>query len=160
MSEVSVYIWSLEIIFISFSLFLSPSFYLPIFLFLSLSLSFTLSIYFSLYISPSLALSQDIDECALVNDACKGGMKCINHFGGYLCLPQNAQILVSNDDDQFRAAEPIPPVPQVPPTRLQPPRVLPGRGGVGTGSRTVRCAPGFTPDDQNFCSGIPPHLYI
>uniref|UniRef100_A0A672M1M4 EGF containing fibulin extracellular matrix protein 1 n=1 Tax=Sinocyclocheilus grahami TaxID=75366 RepID=A0A672M1M4_SINGR len=33
-----------------------------------------------------------IKECAIVSDACKGGMKCINHYGGYLCLPQNAQI--------------------------------------------------------------------
>uniref|UniRef100_A0A8C5HZ91 EGF-like domain-containing protein n=1 Tax=Gouania willdenowi TaxID=441366 RepID=A0A8C5HZ91_GOUWI len=33
---------------------------------------------------------KDIDECALLNDACKGGMQCINHFGGYLCLPKSA----------------------------------------------------------------------
>uniref|UniRef100_A0A671R977 EGF-containing fibulin-like extracellular matrix protein 1 n=1 Tax=Sinocyclocheilus anshuiensis TaxID=1608454 RepID=A0A671R977_9TELE len=41
---------------------------------------------------PIKEVCKDIDECALVSDACKGGMKCINHYGGYLCLPQNAQI--------------------------------------------------------------------
>uniref|UniRef100_A0A3Q1H7H7 EGF-like domain-containing protein n=1 Tax=Anabas testudineus TaxID=64144 RepID=A0A3Q1H7H7_ANATE len=41
---------------------------------------------------------RDIDECALLDDACKGGMQCINHFGGYLCLPKSA-------------VDPVPPVP-------------------------------------------------
>lgn len=113
---------------------------------------------------PVRQVCKDVDECALVEDACKGGMKCINHFGGYLCLPQNAQIFVSNDEDQFPAAEPIPPVrtalptrgqpTRVHPPRGQPPPVQPGRGGVVTGSRTVRCTSGFTPDDQNFCRDI------
>ncbi|KAJ8371769.1 hypothetical protein AAFF_G00302390 [Aldrovandia affinis] len=35
---------------------------------------------------------KDIDECVTVLDACKGGMKCINNFGGYFCLPPNAKI--------------------------------------------------------------------
>ncbi|KAM4771667.1 EGF-containing fibulin-like extracellular matrix protein 1 [Rhinophrynus dorsalis] len=42
---------------------------------------------------------KDIDECELVIDACKGGMKCVNHYGGYLCLPRTAQILVNNGQE-------------------------------------------------------------
>uniref|UniRef100_A0A8C7H0B1 EGF containing fibulin extracellular matrix protein 1 n=1 Tax=Oncorhynchus kisutch TaxID=8019 RepID=A0A8C7H0B1_ONCKI len=57
------------------------------------------------YMNPGLSLTavlpfSDINECTTVPDACKGGMRCINHFGGYFCLPQNAQIIVSNGDDE------------------------------------------------------------
>ncbi|KAK1905289.1 EGF-containing fibulin-like extracellular matrix protein 1 [Dissostichus eleginoides] len=38
---------------------------------------------------------RDIDECELLEDACKGGMQCVNHFGGYLCLPKSAIIYIS-----------------------------------------------------------------
>ncbi|XP_068831647.1 EGF-containing fibulin-like extracellular matrix protein 1 isoform X3 [Capricornis sumatraensis] len=43
---------------------------------------------------------KDIDECDIVQDACKGGMKCVNHYGGYLCLPKTAQIIVNNEQPQ------------------------------------------------------------
>ncbi|XP_030101658.1 EGF-containing fibulin-like extracellular matrix protein 1 isoform X2 [Mus musculus] len=43
---------------------------------------------------------KDIDECDIVPDACKGGMKCVNHYGGYLCLPKTAQIIVNNEHPQ------------------------------------------------------------
>uniref|UniRef100_A0A5F9DS81 EGF containing fibulin extracellular matrix protein 1 n=1 Tax=Oryctolagus cuniculus TaxID=9986 RepID=A0A5F9DS81_RABIT len=44
---------------------------------------------------------KDIDECDIVPDACKGGMKCVNHYGGYLCLPKTAQIIVNNEQPQL-----------------------------------------------------------
>lgn len=47
-----------------------------------------------------LLLTTDIDECDIVPDACKGGMKCVNHYGGYLCLPKTAQIIVNNEQPQ------------------------------------------------------------
>lgn len=104
---------------------------------------------------------KDIDECAIVADACKGGMKCVNHFGGYLCLPQNAQIFVSNEDESSQPAEPSVPhsvphsVPINPPTQGQ------GHGGRVQASRrlipfsrTLRCSPGFTLDEQNYCRDV------
>lgn len=45
----------------------------------------------------------DIDECDIVPDACKGGMKCVNHYGGYLCLPKTAQIIVNNEQPQVES---------------------------------------------------------
>nr|XP_015218020.1 PREDICTED: EGF-containing fibulin-like extracellular matrix protein 1 [Lepisosteus oculatus] len=71
---------------------------------------------------------KDIDECSTVSDACKGGMKCVNHYGGYLCLPKTAQIFT----------EPPPPAP------------TPHREVL---HRHMRCAPGFAPDEQNYCRG-------
>ncbi|KAM4607211.1 EGF-containing fibulin-like extracellular matrix protein 1 isoform 4-T6 [Polymixia lowei] len=98
---------------------------------------------------------RDIDECALVDDACKGGMKCINHFGGYLCLPQNAQIFVSNGREQVpqTPADPVPAVPPAPPSRVQPTQGH-SAGRRGSQARTVRCTPGFTADEQNFCRDV------
>ncbi|XP_059811178.1 EGF-containing fibulin-like extracellular matrix protein 2a [Hypanus sabinus] len=36
---------------------------------------------------------RDINECETIQDACKGAMKCFNHYGGYLCLPPSASII-------------------------------------------------------------------
>lgn len=30
----------------------------------------------------------DVDECRILPDACRGDMRCVNQYGGYLCLPQ------------------------------------------------------------------------
>ncbi|XP_063299802.1 EGF-containing fibulin-like extracellular matrix protein 1 [Pelobates fuscus] len=49
---------------------------------------------------------KDINECEIVLDACKGGMKCVNHYGGYLCLPRTAQIVVNNGQDDSSVSEP------------------------------------------------------
>ncbi|XP_077091306.1 EGF-containing fibulin-like extracellular matrix protein 1 [Siphateles boraxobius] len=85
---------------------------------------------------------KDIDECALVSDACKGGMKCINHYGGYLCLPQNAQIFVSDGDESSQSSNPVPQSPVNPLTPLT--RSNPRAGDT-------RCPPGYTRDEQDFC---------
>ncbi|XP_068088523.1 EGF-containing fibulin-like extracellular matrix protein 1 [Hyperolius riggenbachi] len=49
---------------------------------------------------------KDIDECGIMQEPCKGGMKCVNHYGGYLCLPRTAQILVNNGQDDTVASQP------------------------------------------------------
>lgn len=101
----------------------------------------------------------DIDECALLNDACKGGMQCINHFGGYLCLPKSAVIYISKEGEQVAQPDPVVPVAPVPVVPPSQPQVSRGGGGGGGGqrvsqsSRTIRCATGFTADEQNLCRG-------
>lgn len=35
----------------------------------------------------------DINECETIPEACKGEMKCFNHYGGYLCLPRSASVI-------------------------------------------------------------------
>lgn len=92
----------------------------------------------------------DIDECALLDDACKGGMQCINHFGGYLCLPKSAVIYISKDGEQVPLPDSVPPVP---PSQPHVPPVFSGGPRVPQPSRTIRCAPGFTADEQNLCRG-------
>lgn len=97
---------------------------------------------------PPLSFS-DIDECALIEDACKGGMQCINHFGGYLCLPKNAYIFFDRDNDQQQVQQnPIPPADAVP-------RVVSSSETVFQSTRTIRCSSGFAVDEQNFCRGKP-----
>ncbi|XP_062376239.1 uncharacterized protein efemp1 isoform X4 [Sardina pilchardus] len=98
---------------------------------------------------PIRQVCKDIDECAILSDACKGGMKCINHYGGYLCLPQSAQIFVSNGDEPSTPADPNTPSVPNQPTRTQTQtnrRVVQPGGG-----RTIRCSPGFALDEQNLC---------
>uniref|UniRef100_A0A3B3Q593 EGF containing fibulin extracellular matrix protein 1 n=1 Tax=Paramormyrops kingsleyae TaxID=1676925 RepID=A0A3B3Q593_9TELE len=95
---------------------------------------------------PQRQVCKDIDECAILPDACKGGMQCTNHYGGYLCLPPSAQIIVNNgEESQEQAAEHVnsPPVP---------PRHRVYQNVV----RNMHCSPGFVPDEQNFCRGEPP----
>ncbi|XP_061645590.1 EGF-containing fibulin-like extracellular matrix protein 1 isoform X2 [Phyllopteryx taeniolatus] len=98
---------------------------------------------------------KDIDECALLDDACKGGMQCINHFGGYLCLPKSAVIVISKEGEEMPPREPAAPVPAVPPSQPQrPARVFPGGRVSQTGRMTVRCSAGFVADEQNVCRDV------
>uniref|UniRef100_A0A673YZ60 EGF containing fibulin extracellular matrix protein 2a n=1 Tax=Salmo trutta TaxID=8032 RepID=A0A673YZ60_SALTR len=48
-----------------------------------------------LAVSPSLP--SDINECETIPEACKGEMKCFNHYGGYLCLPRSASVIPAQD---------------------------------------------------------------
>uniref|UniRef100_A0A4W5LZI7 Si:ch73-173h19.3 n=1 Tax=Hucho hucho TaxID=62062 RepID=A0A4W5LZI7_9TELE len=94
---------------------------------------------------------KDINECTTVPDACKGGMRCINHFGGYFCLPQNAQIIVSNGDDEPTVA---PLVEEQPP--LAPAPALPVRRVIQSSFQsqgTMQCSAGFVMDELNYCHG-------
>ncbi|KAM9365445.1 EGF-containing fibulin-like extracellular matrix protein 1 isoform 2-T3 [Pholidichthys leucotaenia] len=88
---------------------------------------------------------KDVDECALFSDACKGGMQCINHFGGYLCLPKNAIIVISAEGDEGPQPDLVSPV--VPPNQRDHPRPFPVEP-------KIRCATGFTADGQNFCRDV------
>uniref|UniRef100_A0A3P9HM90 EGF containing fibulin extracellular matrix protein 2a n=1 Tax=Oryzias latipes TaxID=8090 RepID=A0A3P9HM90_ORYLA len=40
---------------------------------------------------------RDINECETIPDACKGEMKCFNHYGGYLCLPRSASVIAASE---------------------------------------------------------------
>ncbi|XP_052005693.1 EGF-containing fibulin-like extracellular matrix protein 2 [Xyrauchen texanus] len=40
---------------------------------------------------------KDINECETIPVACKGEMKCFNHYGGYLCLPRSASVIPAPD---------------------------------------------------------------
>ncbi|CAF88429.1 unnamed protein product, partial [Tetraodon nigroviridis] len=50
----------------------------------------TLSCTFTAWV---LLLGSDVNECETIPDACKGEMKCFNHYGGYLCLPRSASVI-------------------------------------------------------------------
>ncbi|XP_038148915.1 EGF-containing fibulin-like extracellular matrix protein 1 isoform X1 [Cyprinodon tularosa] len=96
---------------------------------------------------------RDIDECKLLEDACKGGMQCVNHYGGYLCLPKSAIIYVTNEVDPPPPPEQVPQVPVVPPNQPHHNRHLGGSMGPQV-SQTIRCSSGFSADDQNICRDI------
>ncbi|XP_028828244.1 EGF-containing fibulin-like extracellular matrix protein 2 [Denticeps clupeoides] len=77
-------------------------------------------------------ICRDIDECETLPDACKGNMRCVNHYGGYLCLPHNARIVVdSGEEDQD----------------------VPGPAQRDTPA-SGRCAAGFAPDDHGYCRDV------
>ncbi|KTG17060.1 hypothetical protein cypCar_00046586, partial [Cyprinus carpio] len=42
---------------------------------------------------PQTQHCKDINECETIPEACKGEMKCFNHYGGYLCLPRSASVI-------------------------------------------------------------------
>nr|XP_033809503.1 EGF-containing fibulin-like extracellular matrix protein 2 isoform X1 [Geotrypetes seraphini]XP_033809504.1 EGF-containing fibulin-like extracellular matrix protein 2 isoform X1 [Geotrypetes seraphini]XP_033809505.1 EGF-containing fibulin-like extracellular matrix protein 2 isoform X1 [Geotrypetes seraphini] len=77
---------------------------------------------------------KDVNECTTIPDACKGEMKCINHYGGYLCLPRSASVI--ND---VHAEGPAPSAPH-----------------PGPESQYNPCPPGYEPDSQgrNSCVDI------
>lgn len=77
-------------------------------------------------------------------------MQCVNHFGGYLCLPKNAIIYISQDSDQPTMSDPVPPGTDVGTiTRV----FSSSETSLSKASRHIRCASGFTVDDQNLCKG-------
>ncbi|XP_053316708.1 EGF-containing fibulin-like extracellular matrix protein 1 isoform X2 [Spea bombifrons] len=99
---------------------------------------------------------KDIDECEIVLDACKGGMKCVNHFGGYLCLPRTAQIVVNNGEDDTSVSQPGSQQPNNPSTFVEPvntpevqqPVVVPNP------SQRMQCPGGYELNAQNMCQDI------
>ncbi|XP_042568097.1 EGF-containing fibulin-like extracellular matrix protein 1 [Cyprinus carpio] len=95
---------------------------------------------------------KDIDECKTVQEACKGGMKCVNHFGGYLCLPHNARIIISNGEDEPTTAPPVERIdvqPGIPPiSREDYSRV------IHSSTHTLQCGVGFMSDSQNYCRDV------
>lgn len=80
---------------------------------------------------PSRPLSADVNECLTIPEACKGEMKCINHYGGYLCLPRSAAVI--ND---LHGEGPPPPVPPA--------------------QHPNPCPLGYEPDEQESCVGKGP----
>ncbi|XP_072123168.1 EGF-containing fibulin-like extracellular matrix protein 1 isoform X2 [Mobula birostris] len=96
---------------------------------------------------PEKQQCRDIDECETIPGACKGEMKCINHYGGYLCLPRSA-IIITNTSVESR---------NVPTTTLAPARVPVPTQRVYPNLpqfRPWRCAHGFALNDQNQCKDI------
>lgn len=80
-------------------------------------------------------------------------MQCINHFGGYLCLPKSAVIYISQEGGEQVPDPAHIPVPAIPPSQPQPVSVYPsGRRGPRPGW-TITCSPGFAADEQNVCRG-------
>nr|XP_020020464.1 EGF-containing fibulin-like extracellular matrix protein 2 isoform X2 [Castor canadensis]XP_020020465.1 EGF-containing fibulin-like extracellular matrix protein 2 isoform X2 [Castor canadensis] len=72
---------------------------------------------------------RDVNECLTIPEACKGEMKCINHYGGYLCLPRSAAVI--ND---LHGEGPPPPVPPA--------------------QHPNPCPPGYEPDEQESCVDV------
>ncbi|XP_044617862.1 EGF-containing fibulin-like extracellular matrix protein 2 isoform X1 [Equus asinus] len=72
---------------------------------------------------------RDVNECLTIPEACKGEMKCINHYGGYLCLPRSAAVI--ND---LHGEGPPPPVPPA--------------------QHPNPCLAGYEPDDQESCVDV------
>ncbi|XP_040285646.1 EGF-containing fibulin-like extracellular matrix protein 1 [Bufo bufo] len=99
---------------------------------------------------------KDIDECGIMQEPCKGGMKCVNHYGGYLCLPRTAQILLNNGQEDTVITEtsgsqqstgqnvPVerPSIPQDPAHNL--PSTV----------QLMQCASGYELNAQNMCQDI------
>lgn len=85
-------------------------------------------------------------------DACKGGMGCINLYGGYFCLPQSAQIIITDRDEEPATTQP-------PPLHLAPLLAVPAHhGNRQTPSNQARlisaqCPIGFIADRFNYCTG-------
>lgn len=93
-----------------------------------------------------LLLTTDIDECEIVPDACKGGMKCVNHYGGYLCLPRTAQIIV-NEREEAAAESTSGRNNVIRRTPADPHRAPPNP------THQIQCAAGYEQSDHNVCQG-------
>uniref|UniRef100_A0A8B9U085 EGF-containing fibulin-like extracellular matrix protein 1 n=1 Tax=Anas zonorhyncha TaxID=75864 RepID=A0A8B9U085_9AVES len=90
---------------------------------------------------------KDIDECEIVPDACKGGMKCVNHYGGYLCLPRTAQIIV-NEREEAAAESTSGRNNVIRRTPADPHRAPPNP------THQIQCAAGYEQSEHNVCQDI------
>ncbi|EDM12496.1 EGF-containing fibulin-like extracellular matrix protein 2, isoform CRA_a [Rattus norvegicus] len=72
---------------------------------------------------------RDVNECLTIPEACKGEMKCINHYGGYLCLPRSAAVI-----SDLHSEGPPPP--------------------AASAQHPNPCPPGYEPDEQESCVDI------
>ncbi|XP_005998157.1 EGF-containing fibulin-like extracellular matrix protein 2a isoform X2 [Latimeria chalumnae] len=88
---------------------------------------------------PETQHCKDINECETIPDACKGEMKCINHFGGYLCLPRSALVYPNQAFLENSASAPLYP-PESDPTHSI--------------SQYNPCVQGYQPNEQNACVDV------
>ncbi|KAM4692773.1 EGF-containing fibulin-like extracellular matrix protein 1 isoform 2-T2 [Discoglossus pictus] len=100
---------------------------------------------------------KDIDECEIVPEACKGGMKCVNHYGGYLCLPRTAQILLNNGEENTPVSQPSGSQQTTGqgdyvelPSHSEPQRVP----SIPNTPQRLQCAAGYELTAQNMCQDI------
>uniref|UniRef100_A0A8C5PCJ6 EGF containing fibulin extracellular matrix protein 2 n=1 Tax=Leptobrachium leishanense TaxID=445787 RepID=A0A8C5PCJ6_9ANUR len=90
---------------------------------------------------PERQYCKDINECQRIPDACKGEMKCINHYGGYLCLPRSASVISDSHTESAIHEQP----PSQPDTFEQQPNPCPAgyqpdSQGLGTCVDMDECA--------------------
>ncbi|XP_038630474.1 fibulin-5 isoform X2 [Scyliorhinus canicula] len=92
---------------------------------------------------------RDINECQTITDACKGDMRCINHNGGYLCLPRTAALVLANgpSNPTYPASSPT----GRSETSVYQPASIPR---FPVPQRTLVCRFGYTQDDNNNCVDI------
>lgn len=83
---------------------------------------------------------KDINECEMIPGACKGEMKCFNHYGGYLCLPRSASVIANNEVSGGAEID-SPSPPQTPPQ---------GPGGEPYNP----CPQGYEPSQRDTCLDI------
>ncbi|XP_078462189.1 fibulin-5-like [Lampetra planeri] len=81
---------------------------------------------------------RDIDECLTIADACKGGLRCVNNFGGYLCLPHSATLIFTVGTEEGGAAQDAH-------RGTQPPAAPPRTQGTSTGPPSVLRPPAALP---------------
>ncbi|MGH0176923.1 UNVERIFIED_CONTAM: hypothetical protein FKN15_073883 [Acipenser sinensis] len=76
----------------------------------------------------------------MIPGACKGEMKCFNHYGGYLCLPRSASVIANNEVSGGAEID-SPSPPQTPPQ---------GPGGEPYNP----CPQGYEPSQRDTCLDI------
>ncbi|XP_071657628.1 EGF-containing fibulin-like extracellular matrix protein 2 isoform X1 [Patagioenas fasciata] len=91
---------------------------------------------------PETEHCKDVDECEAAGPlpACRGRLRCLNHFGGYLCLPRSAALLSPAHSPAPPPAPPTPPLAPPPPPLDTPP--------------AENCPPGYEPAPNGGCQDV------
>ncbi|XP_007906718.1 fibulin-5 isoform X1 [Callorhinchus milii] len=91
---------------------------------------------------------KDVNECETISEACKGDMRCINHNGGYLCLPRTAALVLANGPSNPTYSLPSSTYSETSASSSYQSALLPS---YLSPARTLVCRFGYTLDTNNMC---------
>lgn len=95
----------------------------------------------------------DVDECRILPDACRGDMRCVNQYGGYLCMPQGLYGQAGRPDYPAQVEQAFPGASDGYPDTVLPDRQRSAEPSYPIIRTSAQCILGYAVAEDGTCNG-------